>query len=345
MSIFNIGYTGSELETVIEEGITENSLNDILIEASEDAFAISAALYVSDISIQEQVLEGATASVLMEGVIGGVFERIKNFLIKLKNKIVSWFNAVIKSLKAIFLTGEKFIKEFKDDILKKNGKGFTYKGYIYSGNRHQPAITDEMREIEKLFEPQSLKELGANDFDISARKEKLVKGLTGTNESNISEAIKEIKKNFRGSDDPEEIEDFSKGLSLSAMIEFVGTNGSKLIKEMEKDKKEFEKALNTAIRDLEKAAKVEADEAKDGDETKAILTRGATRASELSKFIVSTCTSVTQAYIDLAKECRSQSEKVLKSYLRYKPRKEGYGYTSFENDEPSNLFEAAMQIL
>lgn len=343
MSIFNLGYTGSEPETVIEEGITENSLNDILTEASEDAFAISAALYVSDISIQEQVLEGATASILMEGVVGGVFERVKNFLIKLKNKIVSWFNAVIRSIKAIFLSGEKFIKEFKNDILNKEGRGFTYKGYPFA----DALDLDETKvgDVEDLFKETSLKQLGSNDVDITSKKEAIVKAVSGTNETNISEAVKQLKKTLRGADEPEEIENFSKGLKLNEMIEVVGSQGAKQIKELEKGKKEIEKELNNSIKEVEKAARLSINDSKESDDQKALLTRGVTRASELAKFTVSVVTSLFGASIDVFKECRSQSEKVLKSYLRYKPRKEGYGYTSFENDEPSNLFEAAMQIL
>ena len=103
-----------------------------------DIYDVDKAYMTADVMGEVKVLqEGADPQVLLEGIAGGAFEKLKNTFRKFWAKIKEFFAKVKKMFKAMFLSGKKFTDEFGKELKekarnKKNYQNFKYTGYKYT---------------------------------------------------------------------------------------------------------------------------------------------------------------------------------------------------------------------
>ena len=80
-------------------------------------------------------LEGSQYEAVAEAAIGGMFAKIKDFFIKLWNKVKAFFHEVRKYLDSIFMSGKDFCKKYEKEIKKlDNLKDFSYKMFKYNND-------------------------------------------------------------------------------------------------------------------------------------------------------------------------------------------------------------------
>lgn len=108
-------------------------------EALRDIF--EAEFYVPNTCTIAAALEGASCveessqAAIMEASVKGVFQKIKDFFIKLKEKVKDLLHNIIRYLKSIFMSDAKWVEQYKDELkaLKSADlKGYEVKMYKYT---------------------------------------------------------------------------------------------------------------------------------------------------------------------------------------------------------------------
>jgi len=356
MSIF--GGSRTQTTPVVEayDGFVGDDLagmQTIVHEAAQDLFRLRAGMYISDIIMEEQVLEGlSTPEVLMEGFVKDSFGKLKNAVMKLWAKVKAWFAKAKKNLIIFFTSGEKFINKFKTEIEGKASGGFRYEGYHYDMSAGDSAV----KHAEDVFE--KVVDLNANTidsqhgdltnegnhkekFNISEEKTDHIKKAGA---DDMSTLLKNIAKAYRKDKvSKDSFKDFN-GNSKGELIGFVA-NGKQQIKDLENYQKmlddRFERVTSAIDRAKAKIQGAEAtsDEAETSKRGKAVSY--AQHKVEMAQFGLSSLTQLISAKIDIRKEAAKEAEKVLKSFLHYKePVKESFG--GYEGTGESVL-EAAMR--
>lgn len=108
-------------------------------EALRDIF--EAEFYVPNTCTIAAALEGASCveessqAAIMEASVKGVFQKIKDFFIKLKEKVKDLLHRIIRYLKSIFMSDAKWVEQYKDDLKALSSadlKGYEVKLYNYT---------------------------------------------------------------------------------------------------------------------------------------------------------------------------------------------------------------------
>ena len=346
------------LETVIE-GMQPTSacLEGILTESAQESYQIRAGLYVSDVIMEEAIFEGsATPEVLMEGLGNDIWTKIKAMFTKLWNKIKSWFEAIKRHLALIFKSGVEFVEKFEKEIRAKVTKGFKYKGYKYTlgagskatedlcnkadglSEKYENGITDASKIVTADPHEKALKDnMGSmkDSYKTSDEKESILKTLGG---DTVEEIMKDLAKKFRnGKDETEEFSDFA-GNSKEEMIGHI-KNKDKIIASCETS----QKGMNTMVERVIKAIETASGRFK-GEEAGKVAPY-VSHSAEILRFTISIATSALKVEIDASKEAAKDFESTLKSFLRFKPAKEGFGGEEIVNNGGTSILEAAMKLV
>jgi hypothetical protein len=345
MSIFGRRTPVTESVTVEEyQGHVDGSLaglQTILAESSQESFQIRAGLYISDVIMEESVLEGsAQPEVLLESLVKGTFTRIKDMFEKLWAKVKAWFAKVKRSLNLLFSSGQEFIKKFKTEIQGKAVKGFSYEGYVYTlaaGSAKADAKKKVLKETIESSVGFDLSRVRTDDqasdikgatgkhkdsFNLSEEKQELVKKL-GHDE--MSAVLKEVAKSFRNDKEAKETIDEFKGNSKEVLIELV--DGAKAgIKEIENTQKDLDDQFNRVLSSVKAAqSKIEGEKAEgDAATARSRAITFATHKYNMAQYAITLISSLAGVQVDAVKEAAKHSESVLKSFLRFKPAKEGF---------------------
>lgn len=363
-----------------------------------DIYKVDKAYHTADIIGQVQVMqEGANPEVLLEGIIKSGIEKIKEAFRKFWAKLKEWFKKVKDYFKAMFLTGSKFVKEFKKAIQDKKADGFKYTAFKYTLDSGEgeavfgkvkekisdlTSTLDKLVTVRKEVDPKTVtgpvqtfthnedgKEASQGKVWINTSQTKLVRGSyddfndtalakslgnkklgelsatefqddfikkLGKKSDDITELTDYLKATFRDGDDEEsEWEDFESN-SKADMMSLI-ENGGKVISDIERDEKKFEDAINSIIKAYDKVKTTDAT----GED-------GYKAAQKISGYLsallaVGKVPSTTK--VDAYKEAMASYERILKSFLRWKPVKEGYeGYGSMEPATES-LLDAAYRLI
>lgn len=366
MSIFGNRRVNTQTETVAAfEGYVDESLaglQTILAESSLQSYQLRAGMYVSDILMEEAVLEGAaTPEILMEGLVKDSFGKIREMFQKLWAKIKAWFEKAKKGLQLMFSSGQAFIKKFKEDIRSKSSKGFSYNGYKYTLNAGHGAVTGKIDTLLKaigesvdfdISEAQMStsgqeKSLGdssgkhKDSFNLSDEKEELLKQLGG---DDLSEVLKTLAQEFRdGKDSKEDFEDFG-GNSKEELIKMV-EDASTAIRAVENAQKTTDTQFGRVLGSINKAkSKIEGTKTNDeaGAQNKGRLVTFATHKYNMAHYALTLMASLNGVEVEALKEAAKQAESVLKSFLRFKPAKEGFGG---EDDTHESILESSMKFI
>ena len=137
-----------EIEEPIEDSIfNEDQLMDISRETSYMLYQVNASLYVSDIIMEHQVLEGANQQVLMESFVSEFFSKLKETIKIILTKIKDFFKNLDKYLSTLFLSYENIIVQYKKELLTKDGQDFIYQTYPYDFSAGEKIIAKYTEKI------------------------------------------------------------------------------------------------------------------------------------------------------------------------------------------------------
>lgn len=322
-----------------------------------DIYNVDKAFAVADVIGEVKVLtEGADPEVILESIVKDGVEKLKDAFKKFWAKLKAWFQKVKDFFKKLFLSGKKFITEFEKQIKQKasaaNGiKGFKYRAFKYDFGKGDSAADKLFKDVEvdinyllgmvKINEETGARNTNANyrNFtdelivDALKRQGKDVKDgdkpmsasdyqddfckkcdLKGSDVSEITDSLAEIYRS--GETEMEEFEEFETA-SVDDMIEFIKTFDKK-VSSIEKDERAFEKTINAIIKTLDGVKK---DDEKSGGEA------GYKVAQKLSGYMSAMLTvGKVPSTVKAAayKEAAGVYERVLKSFLSFRPAKEGY---------------------
>lgn len=343
----------------------------------QDIFNVDKAFMVADVVGEVQVIkEGADPAVLLEGMIGDAFNKLKEGFKKFLAKIKAWFAKVKKFFQVLFMNGKELAKKYGDEINKKSTKGFKYKGFKYTikaGDDLVDKISDGVtKEIEKLTGLQQINLSGFVDAD-SDKQETYMKSMTYKKEAANGDIVeKALKTGVSGvtkdtstsdyqdklvklvcgasdmSDMSEKINDAyrNKDTEKIEIEDFEANDPSemldflktfdKAIKDANKKESDFEKDVKTVIKMLDKISSQTNKKEETGNTYTYKL------ASKVSSFI-SAALSVRKTACDKKvatyKEINSSWTSVLKSFLLKKEVKESAFFEDF--DGMISLTEAA----
>lgn len=353
MSLFGIKplTESTTLDTTAYSYVGETAeLNEILFEAAKDINHIHNGLYVADIMMESQVLyEGASAEVLLEGVVKDFFDKIIEAFRKLWGKIKAWFQKVYKAIEVFFLPGKDFVKKYGSELHSKDSKGYTYKGHKW--NKNAVSGLYEMKHTDKLDVPSysDIKALiSAADVKPNAegkvtstevkeaQKEILKTAAAGRKVENISELKQKVLENAMGDKDKEEIKNFSV-YSISEMIAFVKDH-SKLVTALKKAEKANQKSIDNVIKGMENLKK------RLSDADKAAYSSTISNCASVQRFILTVMNAGVECAITVAKKQNTEFVGALKGLMYYKGTKEGFSYMN-ESGEGSSLLESAMSLI
>lgn len=106
-------------------------------EALRDIF--ETAFYENNACSIRAVAEGYTDfdsspyAAMMEGIIADAFQKVKDFLIKLKDKIIAFFHSMVRYLSGIFMDGKKWVTKYEKELnaIRSNLKDYEVSIYDY----------------------------------------------------------------------------------------------------------------------------------------------------------------------------------------------------------------------
>lgn len=341
---------------------TSECFDEIITESAKDSYKLRAATYVSDILMEEAVMEGANSEILLEGFGRDLWEKIKTMFKKLVAKIKEWYNAFKRALALLITSGKEFVTKFEKELLKKNAKGYKYKTFKYtigaaeskfkpeSNNSTDEAATQALSGLDKLgsLEGDDLKNVDKikqiisgnmdsfkadDDFDASECNEHT---LSEMGVDSVEELISEYKEACRnGETSPEEFEDF-KDCPKATMMKTI-KEGDKAIKAVEKGISKIEADGAKAVRAFEKAQN-----SFKGEQLSAV-TPAINFLVEVIRWSVATGATLQKTKVSMMKEEMKAYETILKGYLRFKPVKESY--SSVDEEGAESILESAMRFV
>lgn len=292
-------YESVDFGIVIESA---TAISEIQAETMEDLATLECALYVTDVMLEEAALEGTqNVEILMENAFSSTFKAIKDKMLKLWAKIKEFFRKMKDYLRTFFISGEKFVKEYRVQILKKSAdaKGFTYKMYPYHNGK------DETTSLIN-----SAMTLRSKVTDASKTKQEIIDELKKEIYGKKTEAehFEELRKELRGGDSKEEYKGFGgKSPEVDDLMKAVQgkTEALKTITDAEKEVSDMFKGIIKDCDDKMKDKETSAEDLKEAQIDSAIAT------------LVSTyCTRVSNTASDIVKEYAKAAEGILKSLVR-----------------------------
>ena len=348
---------------VDDEPTTECWVDSALESLVNDIYSVDKAYHTADIIAEVKVIrEGADPSVLLEGIVNSGIEKIKNAFKTFWAKLKAWFGEVKRQFKLIFTKGKEFIKEFRTELDKKPVKGFTYTGKEYDldagdkeGEKIFDAVEDKVAALTnwKVAEKMTAGDVSKDDYiaflkgagidmggqgDMSSSdiQDKFIKdGKFAKGSANISELNENLVKMYHKGNDADEtavIDDFA-NVSKDDMMAHVESY-EKAVKEIEKSEKKFDALMNKIIKAYDSISKKDLG----GDDAAYKQAQFASRAITALLAVGKVPSSVKQS---MYKEAAHQYERVLKSFLRWKPAKESVEV----EPQTDSLLEQAMGMI
>jgi len=287
------------------------------------------------------VYESTGAEMIYEGAnIKGFFAKVKEFFVKLWNKIKGLFKKFFALIGSYTMKDKDFINKYKKDLLKVNLKDFTVKGYEFKVNK-STALAWSPETAAGKIEDIIKKETTVDTFAVTAANSGAINdacekadredardamrgAAIGAGKMDESEFTEELFKYFRnGEDAPVELEN----ISMTACISVI-SGSSEHEKGAKNAFKAIEKKINETLKALDKTEK-EALKAvpKEGeaktDESAAIVKA----VSNLNAYIhdeMNILTKVNGAYLRAIKDANRQAKAICVKALGYKPKNEGF---------------------
>lgn len=287
----------TELFDSVEE-INEGYVN-MMRTFFDDVAESNVLLYKMQVAEESAVLEGV--EVVTEASFKEYYNKLIVMFKKLGESFKKWWTSIVEYLKNAFDFMGKFVKENKEELMKKEHSEFVYKGHKFKEmaagrlikDAHSKAVT-YMRDVEsKLGE--AIVELELKDL-ISFE--------------DMGEFKKNVRETLMNTEKPEEIKGFS-FVGVADMIKYIEAKRKKL-DDYKKVAAEHVKDINTIIGDLKKA------QSKDDKEYTANLKKNISSM----KLCLSVHKTTLNLDIEIVKTVAKEYYRVLKSFSSWKPAKE-----------------------
>lgn len=254
----------------------ENGCGLIAMESAEalrDIF--EAEFYIPNSNTIRATLEGTSYdaySSIMEAKEGSVFQKIKDFFIKLKNKVMDFFHSVKRYLLGVFGDDVKWVNNYEKElraIRSEQLKDYTFKMYNYKNLDNELKRTESIATLmENLVEKTKSninrvastvnKEIEINEDTIKEiydkEFEKEVKSILP--DGDVDDIPKSVWSHLRdGANDESNKEEFDIGTSqISTYIASI-KNGPKTVNQLDKLLGSIKKAYDKAIKLIDDAEK------------------------------------------------------------------------------------------
>lgn len=348
MAIFSLKENKITEENTVFENLPEmepttEALNDVVMEFAQDVYKLQAGLYISDVLIEEQVMfNNADAEALCESTIKEMAGKVGKVLDDLWKKIQAWFKAVLESIKQRAISGEKFVKEYKDRIKEqatKFGNEYKYEGYPYNKDYAiktpdlcKQLSADVSKNLLDAFSSGKEFEYGGDLNDIL---EDRIFTKINSKVMNVSDLKKFIVVNFRGAESKGEY-GINDGFSVEAKLSIISSTKDDI-----KQLKEYKDSMGKMLADYKQAIKKLSGGAKNIEGSGNMISR----SLSLVKASVNISKSELSVLMGLYQERYSSFLRALRGLLAYKPKAAKESFWGIEEEENDSILEAAMKLI
>ena len=337
MIAFNSGFGrvgGVVVDNVPEDGL-DYAIHESFVEfeqlRSKTAIAF-ANVYEAD--MLDSTKDSAEKEAIFEGLVGDVFEKIKNFFKELGQKIKSWFMNVKRFFESYFMNNKKFVEKYRNELTSKDLSKFSYDGGHEWNLEEIGSFKDKVEKGFAVVDNYTKAMLKFSQKDAFKKQE----DMKGWNEQHVKERIDDavgykgsgkfkeaMEKELRGK------EKTLKNVNIQNMIDYV-TNMKDRLSSIEEALDTVEENCETAIDAVEKF-KDAASEAKvaDGDEkgkaTKSTATTLAGRVAGWYKHALGYAQALASKDQELTKQRAGEAMSICRAVLSYKPANESWSAT------------------
>jgi len=300
------------------EGTVEHGF-EIAAEGYSDVHKLVSSLYITDILIENAVMEGAEAEPLIESSVKEFKDKAVKKFKEIVEKIKNWFKKVIDRLKVRFTSTKDFVSKYRDALLTKAQNANDYKparhDFITDFTNSYGAMVDKMADYAKDHAESKEDDFVAKMIGNASPKAKTISELKQVLvHTHVGEANKKSKLTAS------EVED---------MIKYCD-NSRVAIANLENIRDRGIKAINGFIAALNGS----------GKEVGAIhaATAKYNAAASAIQQLNTTCVKIVD---DIIKEYVA----VLRGLMLYKPAKESYTPDEeLMDNNTQSMFEAALKL-
>ena len=300
------------------EGTTECGY-DIAAEGYSDIHKLVSSMYITDILIENAVMEGAEAEPLIEGAIKDFKDKAVKKFKEIIEKIKNWFKKIIDRLKVRFTSTKDFVNKYRDALRTKAKNSQGYKVTRHKFNHNVSSTLSTMLDKIETFAIRTAFAHDSSDFtaDMAAAADSKAKSISDLKKVIVDKHVgKEVTNTTIGSD-------------VEEMIKFCD-NSKVAVAELETLRDISVKHVNNFIKEIQGS----------GDDS-----------ARVTK-MVSNCNTATSAMQQLNTTCAKIVDDIVKEYVAllrglmlYKPAKESY--TPDEeliDNKGQSMFEAALNL-
>lgn len=281
--------------------------------------------------------DSAEKEAIFEGLVGNVFDKIKEFFKKLGAKIKSWFINIKRYLESWFMNNKKFVEKYRNELTSKDLSKFTYDGghewKMGQANKFEKAADEAVKEAEKKVKD-VIGEFKSDNWDVAAsytsnnanaddytdaKVKKDIDDKTGyANTSKFKEAM---NKELRGK------EKTLKNVSSQDLIDKV-VNEKDTLDEINETVSNISDDIDKAVDAIDKfqdhVKKLDAGTEEDAKTKKSKVSSMASRAAGWFRHGISYRQAFLTQQQALLKEEAGEAMSVLRSILSYKPANESW---------------------
>lgn len=343
MSIFSQIKQENDLQAPVFEGYIDDSLagmQEIVTESAQEMYQLQAGMYISDIIMEEAVMEGAaTPEILIEGFVKDALAKLEEIFKNLWAKVEAFFKYVIKTLEIAFLSNKKFADKFSDEIKAKNGSDFTYTGHVYTVGAGFAETSKLISTIATSID-ETIARTGGTEVTLEEAKTNLNGELGGATQETV---LEKARAAFR---DGQKDKAVIKGLSNSDKDAFIKllANGKDDINKLKESQKSAGEAYKKILTNLKKER---ANAAKSKDDAKAALVSIAKEKYQFVHYAISISNTVYSIQTTSAQAAVKQARKVLGSFLKWKSHKDALDEKSKSvvEEGSTSILESAMRFV
>ncbi len=246
------------VEVVAAEGY-HNGIGaaQIMIEACQNDQAFFEAVIGNDFREAAGVLEGTILEsellTINEASFGGVIDKIKEFLVKLLEKIKGLFNAFRVKVANVFVRDNKaFVEKYKAEVLKKDLSKMKYKYSKPTGKTpSDPAIkfSMDLGDMASMKTAEDVQKYINDTFGEDKAIEAALGSTIGQSSTSVGEYAKAVHEYVY--EDEDEVE----GVSAAFISEIISnlTTAKDALSKIDKDYKKAEKEISDGIKKIEKS--------------------------------------------------------------------------------------------
>ena len=339
MIAFNSGFGrvgGVVLDNVPEDGL-DYAIHESFVEfdqlRSKTAIAF-ANVYEAD--MLDSTKDSVEKEAIFEGLVGDVFEKIKNFFKELGQKIKSWFMNVKRFFESYFMNNKKFVEKYRNELTSKDLSKFSYEGghewklekigdFQNKADAGMKIAEKHAASLSKLAEKDSYnKNEDMRGWDDKVIKEKIdnAVGYKGTGKFNEA-----MEKELRGK------EKTLKNVNIQNIIDYV-TDMKDRLSSIQDDIEKIENGCEEAIEKVDKIKDAASDkEIKDDDEQgtkkakKSTATTLAGRVAGWYRHALGYSQAVASKNQALTKQRAGEAMSICRAVLSYKPANESWSAT------------------